>query len=1017
MVGNNDLVFLLRTLTAIELFINCEYYVDHPIFLKVNAENQKYSISSLLNYSISHSSLDTGQIKSDLVKSEAKGLFLLPKKWSGFLSILALSSVLKHTIFTYYPDSGADTFVTLFNQEIHPRGLINSSSLHILFCSLDSHISIPFKPTHFCPIIFHTENSSRYCKRTSDVMPSLAPIQKKICFKPAHPYTKPRSTETIRASFKPLVPKVSKQLTKTTLFEYFSKDKCQNVDVSSNNTQSFPLFEEASTSISPFPSPETGNSANLTVNTVSKSINSVENVNDIAFLREKVSTLSDSALFNVIQNLFKPTKTFQFPLTNNRRFQLSWLDKFLWLRYSQSNDGAYCISCVLFGDRFPHKIGRMRKLFSEPFQKWGEGNKQFLSHSSTKNGLHEFTFPVFYNFSSQMSGKTQPINISVNSIISQKVKQNRVILRNILDCVIHCARTNSSFRGHRDDFKYLPKPGEHSSGGIGCFNETLNFAVRNGNTVLEDHLNNCSKNATYISKTSQNELIKCCGQEITETILKKVRANKFFSILADEACDVSTKEQMAIILRYVDTECNIREEFVRFVHCSEGLRGKDLSVVMLKCLEDLDLDIMNCRGQGYDGAGSVSGHINGLSAHILKVNPKALYTHCHSHRLNLTVCDACNIPMVSDVFDKVREVSDFFSSSQIRLEFLQSSITENNPDSAKKKLKDVCRTRWIERIEGLSIFLDNFLCIDKAFCEMGSSTSCNRDTKCKALTFSRCIANFSFMFTLIVVTRVLEITLPVTRLLQGRSIDIVDGIHLISSLKAVLLSMRTDIEKSHNEWFSEAVLLAKKCDISVSKNRTCNRQTLRTNIPCETVSDYFKKAVSIPFLDYICTSMIQRFDEKILAVYKGLSIIPYNLKKSPKSLSWKEDFKTFSDFYADDLPSPLLLDGELKNWEKYWETFEGSIPENISATLKAINYPGFENIQIALRILGTLPVTSCECERSFSAMRRLKDYTRSTMTSDRFNGLAMMYIHQEIVPDVEKVIDLFSVSNRKLEFT
>ena len=73
-----------------ELSINSEYYVDHPIFLKVNAENQKYSMSSLLNHSILHSSLDTGLIKSDLLKSEAKGLFLLPKKWSGFLSILAL---------------------------------------------------------------------------------------------------------------------------------------------------------------------------------------------------------------------------------------------------------------------------------------------------------------------------------------------------------------------------------------------------------------------------------------------------------------------------------------------------------------------------------------------------------------------------------------------------------------------------------------------------------------------------------------------------------------------------------------------------------------------------------------------------------------------------------------------------------------------------------------------------------------------------------------------------------------
>ena len=61
------------------------------------------------------------------------------------------------------------------------------------------------------------------------------------------------------------------------------------------------------------------------------------------------------------------------------------------------------------------------------------------------------------------------------------------------------------------------------------------------------------------------------------------------------------------------------------------------------------------------------------------------------------------------------------------------------------------------------------------------------------------------------------------------------------------------------------------------------------------------------------------------------------------------------------------------------------MPENVSTTLKAIYYPDFENIGAALRILATIPVTSCESEQSFSAMRRLKNYTRSTMVSDRLN--------------------------------
>ena len=68
------------------------------------------------------------------------------------------------------------------------------------------------------------------------------------------------------------------------------------------------------------------------------------------------------------------------------------------------------------------------------------------------------------------------------------------------------------------------------------------------------------------------------------------------------------------------------------------MSGAQLAKLILKALGDLILSIDDCSGQGYDGAGAVAGHINGL-----KLNSKALYTHCYSHRLNLSVCDALAI--------------------------------------------------------------------------------------------------------------------------------------------------------------------------------------------------------------------------------------------------------------------------------------------------------------------------------------------------------------------------------------
>ncbi len=91
-------------------------------------------------------------------------------------------------------------------------------------------------------------------------------------------------------------------------------------------------------------------------------------------------------------------------------------------------------------------------------------------------------------------------------------------------------------------------------GGVGNFIESLNFRVREGDKVLEDHLKNCGKNKTYISKTSQNKIIGCCGQVISEQIIQDIKASKFYSIIADEAADSSHNEQMSVVLRFVDID-------------------------------------------------------------------------------------------------------------------------------------------------------------------------------------------------------------------------------------------------------------------------------------------------------------------------------------------------------------------------------------------------------------------------------------------------------------------------------
>ena len=92
-----------------------------------------------------------------------------------------------------------------------------------------------------------------------------------------------------------------------------------------------------------------------------------------------------------------------------------------------------------------------------------------------------------------------------------------------------------------------------------------------------------------------------------------------------------------------------------------------------------------------------------------------------------------------------------------------------------KKLKDVCRTCWIERVNGMDTFEDLFLpityCLEKK--KFNKDGTCNRDTSVKASPFFTLVSTFQFVACLMLTRSLLDMTLSVTQLLQSKSIDIV----------------------------------------------------------------------------------------------------------------------------------------------------------------------------------------------------------------------------------------------------
>ena len=90
------------------------------------------------------------------------------------------------------------------------------------------------------------------------------------------------------------------------------------------------------------------------------------------------------------------------------------------------------------------------------------------------------------------------------------------------------------------------------------------------------------------------------------------------------------------------------------------------------------------------------------------------------------------------------------------------------PEVARKKLLDVCRTRWLERIDGLDLFEDLFLAILMTLEEISFNLECkyNEDTSVEANSLSKLIFNFGFYVKLVISCHILDYTNSVTQILQ-----------------------------------------------------------------------------------------------------------------------------------------------------------------------------------------------------------------------------------------------------------
>lgn len=720
---------------------------------------------------------------------------------------------------------------------------------------------------------------------------------------------------------------------------------------------------------------------------------------------------TDEDRINILQKKWTAPNSYVFPKdSNNRRYSKEWETKYSWLRYSQSTNGAYCAVCVCFATGLSNT-----ELITKPFNDWKNacGKKRGTLCNHDQSDGHEKAAERAQAFQNICSGKEKPVKVHLSQAYAQRVENNRQALLGILDVILSLAKRGIALRGNWCHETHE----EH-----GNFNFFLKWKAQHDG-VLAQHLKSAPKNAKYISPQIQNELIEAFATTLRGDIIAEAMKGDFYSIMADETCDIGHVEQLSLCIRYLRMNKNgateVTEDFLGFVELPET-NSATISDAMLRTLTKWGVDLGKWRGKGFDGASTMSGHVSGVTTRIQNALPKAKYfTHCRNHCLNLVIVNSCqSVPEVRNFMDSLKDMTVFINFCAKRKYIFKVSVSDKGADDFLKDLAPheqelltqsnrrqgiptLSDTRWLARIDAISTLLIKYEQIFDALTNIAEKS--NGQPKHDANSFLKRMSEFSYIISAVMTQYVLAFIRPLSVALQSKECDLVKAHRVCQTLLLALQHERT--ENTFNQLYLRACTILRKCfgedqEPEVPRSNARKRQKHRANAPSTCPEEYYRINYYYPFLDHVVAHLEKRFPTQLSDIMLASYLMPSKLDEFTDEME-----KKLLDTCQDDLPMPESLTQEIKMWKiKHKDNIskhETTFTDVLNNTSKAF----FPNIHRIFSLLLTLPVGSCTCERSFSALRRLKTWCRTSIKEDKLNGLALAHIHmnhpllQELEPE------------------
>jgi hypothetical protein len=254
---------------------------------------------------------------------------------------------------------------------------------------------------------------------------------------------------------------------------------------------------------------------------------------------------------------------------------------------------------------------------------------------------------------------------SIMTLLFEQTVKSQSDYRTRLNASIKCAH----FLLHQG-LPFLGHDECECSSNQGNYLKLLHFLSRNNEVIKRVTFSEAPRHNKLTSPDIQKDITQAAAEKITNVIIKDL-GDSLFLILIDESRDISIKEQMVVVLPYVDNNEHIIEHFLSIQHVRDTT-ASSFKAAIEALFSKHGLSVSRLHGQGYHGARNMGGEFNGLKALILNSNPSAYYVHCFAHRLQLTlVAVTKKHNEVGDVFNFISSIINIVGASCKRMEVIR----------------------------------------------------------------------------------------------------------------------------------------------------------------------------------------------------------------------------------------------------------------------------------------------------------------------------------------------------------